>query len=966
MIKRINAVANEAKDLPALVDQQQKTLSYSDMMAFSRQISSSLVHAGVKQHQVVGVYQQPGVDFVCSILAIWNLGATYLPLDTSISLGRLRQIVADCQPSVILCHEDTVKKVPQLSSSTLKLIDISVHDAHNVTTLHPVQMAANDVAVILYTSGSTGLPKGLPIRHISLVNQMEAMTNDFKIGAERVLQQSAASFDLSMQQILMCLLNGGTLHIASQETRLDPLQISKLIATEKISWVHATPSELSQWITHGSSHLSSATNLRYIFSSGEALSNSVVKGVQSLHHPGLRLINVYGPAEAGVVTGTEIDFSTISADAQIAISIGRPLANIAVYVVGKDLRPVPAGVSGEILIAGAGNIETYLKNAERSAKSFLEDSITPNGFYQGQIGTLYRSGDMGRYETDGQLYFKGRIAGDLQVKLNGVRVELEDIERSILSAAGGVITNTVAVVKRDPDFLVAFVQFAQDFTVAEHQDFLDALLQRLTLPRSMIPAMLIPTDIFPLNSHGKLDRQAVAAMPFPKSFVEDDGQLNETERALQELWIECLPRSILETTHISSQSDFFRLGGNSYLLVHLQRLIRARFNVHVPVMSLYDSSNLSSMVGRIKSGVSVVKVDWKTETSISKALVSNRDLASAHQVPHKMTFGLTIVLTGSTGYLGSRILKLLTEDERVAIIHCVALREHTEKSPRTLAIESPKLRLHAGEFSQPQLGLKQQDFEVLAETVDLIVHCGANRSFWDYFDNLRGPNVKSTKTLVDMACTNRTPIHFISSGGVHLLRNSTDAWDYPTESVAAFPPPSDGSNGYIASKWVSEVYLENAGKELGIPAYIHRFVPAAATTMSVPPIELLEEFRHLAVRLKALPAPSGWVGTFDLSPADGLASEIVGNVLNDSLVEEPVPMPHFVHYVSKVKLSMESATEYMGIFQETGEEGSVGEKFERLPPLQWAGKAKKEGLSWHFTSTDFVAMGGVEGVGLKR
>lgn len=211
-------------------------------------------------------------------------------------------------------------------------------------------------------------------------------------------------------------------------------------------------------------------------------------------------------------------------------------------------------------------------------------------------------------------------------------MELKDIERSIIETAGGVIANAITVVKRDPDFLVAFVQLAQDFPEAQKQDFLDVLLQRLTLPRFMIPAMLIPTDAFPLNSHGKLDRRAVGALPLPKRYTEDVGLLNETGIALQKLWIECLPKSIVESMRITSQSDFFRLGGNSYLLVHLQRLIRIRFNVHVPVMSLYDSSSLSSMTRRINSGESVVTVDWKTETSIPKALVAKKVSASIHHV----------------------------------------------------------------------------------------------------------------------------------------------------------------------------------------------------------------------------------------------------------------------------------------------------------------------------------------------
>jgi hybrid polyketide synthase/nonribosomal peptide synthetase ACE1 len=200
----------------------------------------------------------------------------------------------------------------------------------------------------------------------------------------------------------------------------------------------------------------------------------------------------------------------------------------------------------------------------------------------------------------------------------------------------------------------------------------------------MIPAMLIPTDAFPLNPHGKLDRRAVGALPLPKRCTEDSGLLNETEITLKDLWIECLPKSIVDSTRIASRSDFFRLGGNSYQLVHLQRLIRRRFNVHVPVMSLYDSSSLSSMAGKINSGESVVTVDWKTETSIAKALLAKKFPASAHAVqsaPCTKTSGLIVILTGATGYMGSRVLKLLAEDDRVALIHCVALREHTDNSP---------------------------------------------------------------------------------------------------------------------------------------------------------------------------------------------------------------------------------------------------------------------------------------------
>ena len=973
-MQRIDEVVIDSKDHAALVDNEGHTMTYNQMIARSRRLAFSLVDAGVKQYQIVGVYQQPSADFICSILAIWSIGATYLPLDTRVVSSRLQRIVADCEPSAILCHEHTIESASQLGISDLHLINISSLKSETSVKLGSVNTAANDVAVILYTSGSSGTPKGLPIRHISLLNQIKAMTDTFKVGAEVVLHQSAASFDVAMQQIFMCLFNGGTLHIASQETRLDPLQITRMIAARKITWVHATPSELSQWIRYGSAYLSTATSLHYVFSSGETLTKSLVKDIQKLNRPGLRLINVYGPAEAGVVTGSEIDL----ADLQDDIPLGRPLPNIAVYVVDRDLRPVPAGMTGEIIITGAGNIQSYLKKPELSTTSFVKDTLTPTGLYQGQLAAVYRSGDMGRYEVDGQLYFKGRIAGDLQVKINGVRVELEDIERSIIDASEGIIKKSVAITKRDPDFLVAFVEFVQDFPDVEKQSFLRVLLQRLPLPRSMTPAMLIATEVIPLNSHGKLDRRAVEALPLPKDFAGEDEFMSETELALRELWIGCLPESIVKATSITPTSDFFHLGGNSYLLVHLQRLIRRRFNVHVPVMSLYDTSSLASMAKRINSGDSIVAIDWHAETSITQALAAKQIVTNARNAGslalHKTTSGLTVVLTGATGYLGSRILKSLTDDDRVSVIHCVALREHTEVSPRILTSQSQKLRLHAGDFSEPRLGLTQQVFDNLADTVDLIMHSGANRAFWDYYDNLRGPNVNSTKTLVDLAASRRTPIHFISSGGVQLFRDSVEAGLYPNESVAAFPPPLDGSNGYLASKWASEVYLEKAAKELIIPVFIHRFVPVTADNQNAPPIELLEELKGLALHLKALPSPSGWVGTFDLSPANDLATELASKALDslaqreDELIKEvAAPLPSFVHHVSKVKLSMESVGQYMEKFQEVNEGGeAVDEVFERLPPLQWAGKAKKEGLSWHFTSTDFVSMGGVEGVGLRR
>lgn len=164
---------------------------------------------------------------------------------------------------------------------------------------------------------------------------------------------------------------------------------------------------------------------------------------------------MYGPAEAGVITGTEIDTTHVSADLGSPISLGSPLANIAVYMVDRNLRPVPVGVSGEIVVAGAGNVSGYLNRSELTTKLFLPDTITPREYFPDQLATLYRSGDIGCYSPDGQLYYEGRIAGDTQVKLNGIRINLKDVESAILETSGGEIVNAIVTDRRSPDFLVA-------------------------------------------------------------------------------------------------------------------------------------------------------------------------------------------------------------------------------------------------------------------------------------------------------------------------------------------------------------------------------------------------------------------------------------------------------------------------------------------------------------------------------
>lgn len=308
-------------------------------------------------------------------------------------------------------------------------------------------------------------------------------------------------------------------------------------------------------------------------------------------------------------------------------------------------------------------------------------------------------------------------------------------------------------------------------------------------------------------------------------------------------------------------------------------------------------------------------------------------------------------------------MKALTADEHVSKIHCVAIRGHSADAPRDILAQnsSDKLILHDGYLDEPFLGLSQEDFKSIGREADIVIRSGANRSFWDHYDKLRGPNVESTKTLANLELQNNAPLHFISSGGVHLLRSidsstSTDEEeDYAAASLALSPP----SHGWLQRLHRIEMGIGGISGELQQsnkracaypPSHPSSRGNARRTTRAP-----RGDVRARGETAGPLPSPSGWTGPFDLTPADALGADIAAAVF----AEKDDLRLQFVHHPAQVKMTMEHVAKYLDMLPAEAD-------LQRLPPLQWAGRAKKEGLSWHFSSTDFITMGGVSGLELRR
>lgn len=950
---RIMAVAAQHPESIAVKDGIDNELTYSTMQERVNTISHGLIKAGVKPGSRVAVFQEPTAEWVCSLLGIWHAGCTYVPMDLRSSLSRLAVVAASAKPAVILCHGATEQMVTELNSKA-KVINVSQLTPSIKTIPSRARLEAD--AVVLYTSGSTGIPKGIILRHSAFKNTIFGLTKQYDIGRERVLQQSAYTFDFSLDQILCGLVNGGSVYVVPKASRGDPVEIAKIILNEDITYTRATPSEYTSWLSYGSEYLKTASHWRFAWGGGEMMTNTLRQGIEELRLPGLRLYNSYGPGETITCTKVEVPYRGALTETTLPeIPVGVPLPNYSVYIVDRNLDPVPVGVSGEIVIGGPSVAKGYLNNEKLSSSKFLPNYFAPAEFAARDGRMVYRTGDVGRLRGDGAVMFQGRINGDTQIKLRGIRIELEDIESCIVQAASGVIHRAVVSVRNE--LLVGHVEFAPGAQTEESGQFLRNLRYKLPLPLYMIPNMLIPMEAIPLNAHGKTDRRAISEVPLP--IPSDDRTtftLTETEEALKALWIDIVPKEIIKLVPISDTTSFFEVGGNSLLLVKLQIMVRTRFAAALSLVELFENNTLGAMAAKIASAEKLDQtIDWENEVAVDQDLLDRADDSIQHAVG-RAGDGATILMTGATGFLGKHILKSLAADERVARIHCVAVRD----KPARAEPSGPKVVVHPGEMSAPLFGMAEADFNQLAEEADIIVHSGANRSFFDYFQLLKGSNYTSTRSIVRLAAARKIPVHFISSGGVLNLdadeKGFNDATTHAATSVEA-QPPKDGSEGYVSSKWASEKHLEKASSQLGVPVTIHRVVPAGDGAEPTEAMfqDLVGQFKEITKKIQLLPSQSGWEGAFDLIQVEDLAQRIVNSSI-DSVTSDPTSdetSARYVHHRCEMRVEMGDVLPMV-------EQSGYKDQFGTLPAHKWIGRAKLEGLRWHIASQDSAVVGDEE------
>ncbi|HEY4055605.1 MAG TPA: amino acid adenylation domain-containing protein [Kofleriaceae bacterium] len=506
-------------------------------------------HLTAQRERVIGIRLERSIDMIVTLIAIHKAGAAYMPIDPAYPALRVQSMLDDAACTLVIDHAWLASHATAIAACSPARPRVTI-DAENA-------------AYVMFTSGSTGRPKGAVITHAGLRNRLLWVSDTFAFAADdRVLQKTPFTFDVSVFELFYPFIRGARLVLARPDGHRDPAYLAQLIRDEKITFAHFVPSMLGPFLDAAKTIPS--TSLRRVFCSGEALSTSLVRRFGSLFSA--ELYNLYGPTEA------TIDVSWWRCDTQrqrATVPIGIPVANTRLYVLDRELQPVPVGAAGELFIAGVQLARGYSLRPDLTAARFI-----PDPFHAGE--RMYRTGDLARYQRDGALEYLGRI--DQQVKLRGLRIELEEIEAVLRTHPA--ISDAVVVVKQD--HLVAYLAGA-----ATTEQLVDHA--RARLPEYMLPAQLVFLDALPLTTSGKVDR---AQLPEPTWTTQDAyvAPRDDMEQALVEIW-----QQVLGAPRVGVRDNFFALGGHSLLAARLA------WEAQVPISTVFAAPTIAELAHAIRA-----------------------------------------------------------------------------------------------------------------------------------------------------------------------------------------------------------------------------------------------------------------------------------------------------------------------------------------------------------------------------
>lgn len=852
------------------------SLSYQLLAELSSRVAAKIIKIlgyNHSQDKIIGLHMDRSAEMIIVLMGVIKSGYAYLPLYPDLPTARLQFIINDASPEIIISD----KKHMSVLASDIVLYDDLLLINYDITSLSDVNTSPACLGYIMYTSGTTGWPKGIALSHQALLNRLCWMSSRYQLNIHDVsVMKTPFNFDVSFGEMFLPLVSGAGLFIADPEGHKDPRYLLAIMQKNNITHIHFVPSMLNIFIELLESGIDfNLPKLKVIFCSGEALlQSSVDKLLQLL--PGIQVYNQYGPTESGEVS----DYQVCAGESAEIVPIGKPIWNTRFYVLDENGNELPVGIPGELHIAGDCLATEYFNSPELTKENFIQDhNFSPSE------SVLYKTKDLVMWRADGNLLYLGRL--DKQIKIRGLRIEPGEIENTLLEHES-ISQATVQLVKNpniqnDPGSLAAFYVICDD-GVSVNSDDLEKYLA-LTLPDYMVPQKFVQLAAMPVTANGKVDVTRLPAVDFD-SQVPVGAELNhlpatKVEKKMARLWAECLG---VKEEHIFMQSDFFALGGHSILLIRLILLVEKHFKKKIKINDFIVSPKLFSMCqivygehekNNAESLIEMFNQDKKLVDGIALSLDGeNDDQDYVYDGNNE-----AVLLTGASGFLGMHLLQALLQ-KTVHQVVCL-VRAETDELARARLLQRVKnfefdfpdnfwnrIEVYAGDLNQVHFGLSEKDYVDLSQRVMGIYHSAAKVNHLYNYNQHRETNVVAIKKLIEFAVSvRRKKINFISTSAVSLLENGREQLSYNVLPVDA--------GGYVQSKWMGEFLLLQAKNKFNLSVNILRPGYIAANSQ-VGVVDYQQN--HLSLLWMGFiyhgVAP-GWSSGLELVPVDCLADIVV-------------------------------------------------------------------------------------------
>jgi myxalamid-type nonribosomal peptide synthetase MxaA len=833
----IEKQAQKTPDAVAVFDKNGR-LTYAELDRRANQLAHYLQKMGVGTGVFVGISLDRSVAMMVGLLGILKAGAAYVPMDPAYPRERLAFMLADSQAPVLITESGYNGRFATYQGKILCLDQLTSTLAQEAETAPPLPAGPSDNVYLIYTSGSTGLPKGVQLTHHNVINLAQHVIETMPItAADIALATTSLSFDVAVTELYLPLMAGGQVAIVPQDEVADALALTEWLQRSRATIMQATPSHWQMLLDAG---WQGSPSLK-LLSIGEPLPYDLARRLLQCGHS---LGNWYGPTETTIYSTSKI----VSAG-DTEITIGRPVANTQIYLLDRQMQPVPIGVPGEMYIGGDGVSPGYWQRPELNAERFVNYELRITNYEEDDTRplslTLYRTGDLARYRPDGELDFLGRV--DQQVKVKGFRIELGEIE-TVLNRHPAVDQSVVVALDdaKGLKYLAAyFVPAASEaVTTTVTTSELRAFLAE-TLPDYMIPLAFVVLEALPLTPNGKTDRNA---LPAPDAELRAGWQRNyapprnRVEEILVKIWCE-----VLDLEQVGIYDSFFDLGGHSLLLTPLVLKLRDYFQLRLSMREFFERptiAELAEMIAvargkqqgadnaalvatlpqegpEVRARFDFLRQEAQLDPAIGAADTANGRIYDPH-TPLQHIF-----MTGGTGFVGAYIIHNFMETSDVSL-HCLVRAADETAGLRRIRQQMENLGLWRdgyqerigvviGDVSQPRLGLDEETYHGLAGTVDAILHSAAMVNFIYPYQALKPVNVTGTQHIIQFAFSGKVkPVHYVSTTAVwpmgsHRSFNEDDPLDQELRLNLA----------YDETKWVAEKMLGQAA-ERGLPVAIYR------------------------------------------------------------------------------------------------------------------------------------------------